>query len=113
MKMFKKIIFIWLIIIGVTFISVTKSHAEESENKFSLEKGVKYTILLELNQSFAYKIKDAYVVGTVEIGNKTFLLVQMQGLVKEAPALIAVDSVKAILPQVNLQETLIQQQAGK
>lgn len=111
--MCKKVIFIWLILIGVTVVPVTKSYAQESENKFSLEKGVKYTIILELNQSFAYKIKDVYVVGTVDISKKNFLLVQIQGLIKEAPALIAVDSVKAILPQVNLQETLIQQQAGK
>jgi hypothetical protein len=106
-KMCKRVILISLIVFGASFFSITKSSADEGV--FSLEKGVKYTIILELNQVFAYKIKDAYVLGTVEISGKSFLLVQIQGLTKEAPALIAVDSVKAILPQTNIQETLIQQ----
>jgi len=53
------------------------------------------------------------VLGTVEISRKSFLLLQIQGLAKEAPALIAVDSVKAIIPQINVQETLIQQPQSK
>ena len=109
--MCKRIVLIALIVFGALFISLTKSSAEEGV--FSLEKNVKYTIILELNQAFVYKIKDVYVLGTVEISKKSFLLLQIQGLAKEAPALIAVDSVKAIIPQINVQETLIQQPQSK
>lgn len=109
--MCKRIILICLISFVAFFVPITNSSADE--NVFSLEKGVKYTIILELNQAFAYKIKDVYVLGTVEISKKSFLLVQIQGITKEAPALIAVDSVKAILPQINIQETLIQQPQSK
>ena len=109
--MCKRIILICLIAFGAFFVPITKSCADEGA--FSLEKGVKYTIILELNQALAYKIKDAYVVGTVDIGKKSFLLIQIQGLTKEAPALIDVSSVKAILPQTNIQEVLIQQEKSK
>lgn len=58
----RKIIFlIFLIVLGACFFSITQSCADEGA--FSLEKGVKYTIILELNQVFAYKIKDVYVIG--------------------------------------------------
>lgn len=109
--MCKRTIVIWLIAFGAFFIPITKSCADE--NKFSLEKGAKYTIILELNQAFAYKIKNAYVAGTVEIGTKTFLLIAIVGLTKEAPALIDVNSIKAIIPQINIQDELIQQPQSK
>lgn len=109
--MYKRTIVICLIAFSTFFIPITKSSADE--NKFSLEKGVKYTIIVELNQAFAYKIKNVYVTGTIEIGTKTFLSITINGLTKEAPALIAVDSIKAIIPQINIQDELIQQPQSK
>ena len=107
----RKIILISLIAFLVLFIYTVNSFADEGQ--FTLEKDLKYTIILELNQNFSYKIKDVYVTGTVEIDKKSFLSVRVQGLVKESTALLALDSIRAIIPQINIQEELIQQPKSK
>lgn len=107
--MLKKITGLVMVIIVSCLLMLNKALAQESP--FNLEKDLKYTIILELNQTFAYKLKDVTVVGTVEIDKKTFLSVRIQGLIKESLALISLDSIKAIIPQINTQEELIPQKS--
>jgi len=83
------------------------SKVQAEEGLFSLTKDVNYDITVQISQGIISKIKNICVRGTVEIANKVFLVVEFQNEVKAANSLIALDSIKTIVPSNTSHETLI------
>ena len=81
--------------------------AQAEEGLFSLTKDVNYDITVQLSQGMISKIKNLRVLGTVEITGKLFLVVELQNEAKVAKSLVALDSIKTILPNGTTHETII------
>ncbi|MBU4303756.1 MAG: hypothetical protein KKC39_04190 [Candidatus Omnitrophica bacterium] len=95
------------ILVSLLLAPLCGSKAQAEEGLFSLTKDLNYDITVQLSQGIISKIKNIHVVGTVEIAGKVFLVAEFQNEVKAANSLIALDSIKTIVPSNTAHETLI------
>jgi len=100
-------IFIICVLALFFFSPVPPVNAATDEALFSLTKDVNYDVTVQLTQGIISKIRNVYVVGTVKISDKTFVVVESQNNVKKTNCLLALDSIKTIVPSNTSQESLI------
>jgi hypothetical protein len=92
----KNILFIVLIALLTLLSGAAKSFAA-SDISF-LSKDAEYDIKVELSSGVVSDVKKVHILGTTDIKNKTFLIVQSEGFQKSGSLFVALDSVKLIIP---------------
>lgn len=83
------------------------SEVQAAVRSFYLTENIDYDITVQLSEGIISKIKNIRVFGTVEIASKVFLVVELQNNLRIDKSLIALDSVKTILPSNTSHDTLI------
>ncbi len=106
-------IFIICFLVLLSFLPVGAVNLSAENALFSLTKDVNYDVTVQLSDGILSKIKNIYVVGTVEIKDKAFLVAELQNDVKRAVCLIALDSIKTIVPSNSSQESLVSEASLK
>ena len=95
------------------FSPVGAVNVSAEESMFSLTKDVNYDVTAQLSEGILSKIKNIHVVGTVEIKDKVFLVAELQNDVKRVVSLVALDSIKTIVPSNSSQESFISETSLK
>ena len=106
-------IFIICILVLLFSSSVYAGSASPDEAKFSLTKDVNYDVTSQLAKGILSKIKNVHVAGMVQIQDKTFIVAELQNDIKRATCLIALDTIKTIVPSSSTQESLISESSLK
>lgn len=101
------------VLILLLFSPVGAINASAKDALFSLTKDVNYDVTVQLSNGMLSKIRNTRVIGTVEIKDRVFLVVELQNDVKMAVCLVALESVKTIVPSNTSQVSLISESSLK